>query len=379
MARRLVNQDADPSAEEGSVSAPVPMQWSDSLHDPAWDGFVASHPAGHHIQSALWSELKSRSGWQTARLVITRGGDIVGGAQILYRRLAWRVNAGYLPKGPLLPPGEESLLPEVLDEIGVHARHLHLRHLTIQPVDGGVGRVAPVRRYLPSSIEVAPTATVLVDVGQPLEEVLAAMSPRTRYNIRLSSRKGVTVREGGKKDLEDYYRMYLQTAHRQGFEPTPPSYFRHMWEVLAPRRNVRLTLAEYDGRPLSGQLAVAFGDSVVNKMSVWSGQEGARRPNEALQWATIQWAHEAGYRTYDLEGLPRKVAEAVRDTGELPEAHRQSVSSYKLGFGGRVVVFPSAFEFVPGPLLRWAYGQVVGRVDRRRIKRLVQRMRVRNR
>lgn len=380
MAGRPHDENLTTTLDGGSAaSAPLRTVWKEDPVDPAWDRFVASHPMGHHTQSALWSQVKSSAGWMTARLVLQRGDTIVGGAQLLHRRFAWHVGAGYLAKGPLLAPGEESRLPDVLQEVEDHARRLHLRHLTIQPADENVGPLAPARSYLPGSAEVTPPATVLIDLDRPLDEILGGMSAKTRYNIRLSARKGITVREGSGDDLDSYYGIYLQTAERQGFEPSSRSYFRRLWEVLGPGGHVRLALAELDGEPLSAQLAVVFGDSVVNKMSVWSGREGPRRPNEALQWNTIEWAHGAGFAGYDLEGLPRKVAETVRDTGQLPDNHRQSVSSYKLGFGGRVVVFPPPFDFLPDPALRWAYGHLVGRVDRRRIKRLVQSVRVRNR
>lgn len=378
MAGRLDGKNMSPLGG-GSSASSLRAVWGDDPVDPAWDRFVASHPMGHHTQSALWSQVKSSAGWATARLVLQRGGAIVGGAQLLHRRFTWHVGAGYLAKGPLLAPGEESLLPDVLQEVEHHARRLHLRHLTIQPVAENVARFAPARSYFPGSVEVTPPATALIDLDRPIEEVLGGMSAKTRYNIRLSARKGITVKEGSGDDLAAYYRIYLQTAERQGFQPSSRSYFRRLWEVLEPGGHVRLTLAELDGEPLSAQLAVVFGDSVVNKMSVWSGREGSRRPNEALQWDTIEWAHGAGFASYDLEGLPRKVAETVRDTGQLPDSHRQSVSSYKLGFGGRVVVFPPPFDFLPDPALRWVYGRLVGRVDHKRVKRLVQKVRVRNR
>lgn len=361
------------------ASGSLRVVWSDDPRDPEWDQFVASHPMGHHTQAALWSQVKSSSGWETARLVLRRGGAIVGGAQLLHRRFTWGVGAGYLAKGPLLEPGEESLLPEVLHEVEGHARRLHLRHLTIQPVDDGVAPLAPAHSYLPGSVEVTPPATVLVDLDWPIEDVLGGMSAKTRYNIRLSGRKGITVREGDGRDLDNYYRIYLQTAERQGFQPSSRSYFRRLWEVLEPGRHIRMTFAELEGETLSAQLAVAFGDSVVNKMSVWSGREGPRRPNDALQWATIEWAHGAGFALYDLEGLPREVAETVRETGRVPDSHRQSVSSYKLGFGGRVVVFPRPYDFLPNPSLRWVFGRLVGHVDHKRVKRFIQKVRVRNR
>ena len=44
--------------------------------------------------------------------------------------------------------------------------------------------------------------TVLIDVTRSEEELLAAMKQKTRYNVRLAGRKGVTVRRGTEAGLQ---------------------------------------------------------------------------------------------------------------------------------------------------------------------------------
>ena len=51
-----------------------------------------------------------------------------------------------------------------------------------------------------------PPATVLVDIRPAEEEILAAMKPKTRYNIRLASKKGVEVSKGSRRDFDAWYR-----------------------------------------------------------------------------------------------------------------------------------------------------------------------------
>ncbi len=40
------------------------------------------------------------------------------------------------------------------------------------------------------------------------------MKQKSRYNIRLAERKGVTVRSGDQADIGLLYRMYAETADR---------------------------------------------------------------------------------------------------------------------------------------------------------------------
>lgn len=347
--------------------------------DPAWDAFLTALPGGHHTQTSLWARVKSSMGWQAVRVVIERQGDVVGGAQILYRRLPAVGALGYVSRGPVLRDADDVALgARILDEIEDVTRELGIRHLTVQPT-GSTDETPPFltgRPYLPSDTQVAPRATTLVDVTPEPDEILAAMSSKTRYNIRLSGRRSVTVREGDATDIGVYHRILVATASRQGFEAAPRRYFDAMWDVLAPAGHVRLCLGEIDGTPVSGQLAVAFGDTVVNKLSVWSGEGGRDRPNEALQWATIQWAHAHGFRRYDLEGLELDAAHAVLRGEPLPTSRSQSVTSYKLGFGGEVVVMPCARVWIRNPAARWGYAHVYPRLGNlQMVRRAVKRLR----
>ena len=351
---------------------------STTADDPAWDAFLTSLPGGHHTQTTLWARVKSSLGWQAIRVVVERHGDVVGGAQILFRRLPAVGAIGYVSRGPVLGGVDDALGARILDGIEDITRGLGIRHLTVQP-PGSTDETPPFfagRPYLPSDTQIAPRATALVDVTPDPDQILAAMSSKTRYNIRLSGRRSVTVREGGAADIGAYHRILVATASRQGFEPAPRRYFDAMWEVLAPGGHVRLCLAEIGGTPVSAQLAVAFGDTVVNKLSVWSGEGGRDRPNEAVQWSTIQWAHAHGFRRYDLEGLELDAAHAVLRGQPLPPSTSQSVTSYKLGFGGEVVVMPTASVWIPNPVARWGYAHAYPRLGGLRAVRVaVKRLR----
>ena len=95
--------------------------------------------------------------------------------------------------------------------------------------------------------------------------------------------------------------------------------------------HARLLIAEREGVPLSAVLLVMFGDTVSYKIGGWTDVEGAPPgANELTHWTGIEWAHRAGYRYYDVEGLTLEVAQALRDG--RPAAHR-GVAFFKLGFG----------------------------------------------
>ena len=368
---------------EGSRTTPGAYRLgvSDTLEDSAWDSFLERTPGGHHTQTSLWAQVKASLGWQPLRIVATRSDEIVAGVQLLFRRIPVIGAVGYVSKGPVFAYEDPVLTSLVLDELERTVRASRIQHLTIQPPDGGnpEGWDIVERRFSQSTTAISPPATVILDVTQDSDTLLAAMSRRTRYNVRLGIRKGVIVREGDESDLGSYYRILETTARRQGFSPFPERYFAEMWRVLEPRGHLNLFIAELDGEAVSAQIVVPFGAMVVNKMSVWSGRQGESRPNEALQWSAIEWSRDAGYAHYDMEGINPEAARALLGGGVLPESLHQSVTSFKLGFGGQVVVFPDACDYIHNPAARWMYTGVYPRIrDRRSVKRLIKGLRTRS-
>jgi lipid II:glycine glycyltransferase (peptidoglycan interpeptide bridge formation enzyme) len=130
-----------------------------------------------------------------------------------------------------------------------------------------------------------------------------------------------------------------------------------MLRIMVPRGHASLFIAEFAGEPLSAALLIAFGGMVSYKRGGWSGEQGNLHPNELLHWTAIRWAKREGYRYYDFEGvdLPAHVPGAHLD----PAASRvRSVSAFKTGFGGDLVLLPQAYELVDNPVLRRGYDWV---------------------
>lgn len=201
------------------------------------------------------------------------------------------------------------------------------------------------------------------------------MKSKTRYNVRLSQRRGVSVRLGDEADVPVIHRLLVQTGQRNGFEADSEALLRHWFEVLRPH-HLQLFLAEHEDEPVSALLAVTFGDTVVYKRGAWSGRHGALRPNEALHWAAMMWGRYAGFHRYDFDGIEPAVARRVL-RGE-PDGAGESVTRFKLGFGGDVVMLPESLLHLGGAVPRRAYEVMGARLASlkrvKRVKRVLRRL-----
>lgn len=351
---------------------------SQELSDPHWDRFLNGIPGVYFAQSSLWAEAKASVGWRALRVVARQHGEIVGGAQMLTRPLSFIGKVGYVPRGPVLLSEDPKLADQIIAEIGRQAKRHRVQAVVLQPnqKDETIAKMLANRQFRPTAREVSPVFTLLLDLAPDLDAIMAQTKSQTRYNIRLSDRKGMAIREGTVADLPTFCALAQMTGERQDFIAPPADFFHRLWQLLEPAGHLKLFVAEYEGETIAAQLAIPFGDTVFNKLTVWSGAQGKRKPNESLLWGAIQWAKNRGYRYYDFGGLSIKGAANYLHGEPLPEKLKGTVTSFKLGFGGQIEMYPQARIFVTNWLARQADTRLLAKSEHSKfVKRVTNRMR----
>lgn len=319
--------------------------------------WVSGHPKGHILQSYEWGEIKARTGWQPLRMVVEEEGRIVAAVSILKREIPFIKRAiFYAPRGPVLDIHDYRLFNFLLHQVRSLAREHRAIMLKIDP-DVPVRDtdfVDYLRRagFRPAEKEVGfegvqPRFVFRLDITPPMEHLLENLHQKTRYNLRLAERKGVTVTESReKKDLDIFYPLLLETAERDRFLVRSYEYFSVLWDELVTRGYASLFLAHFQGEVIAGTLAFIFGD----KAWYIYGASGNRRrnvmPNYLLQWTMIRWAKQHGCTMYDFRGVP----------GELTEDNPlYGLYRFKKGFNGVFTEFVGEYDQVFSPFYYWLW------------------------
>jgi lipid II:glycine glycyltransferase (peptidoglycan interpeptide bridge formation enzyme) len=341
-----------------------------------WDAFVESVPGADIVQSARWGRSKARLGFEVLLLVVWRGGVIVGGAQLVLKRLPLFGAVAYVAAGPVVRPNDAEACGQVVTQLGHMARSLRLRTIVVQPPADAweVAAVLEAAGFEPSPIEIAPSATCLVDVGCADEEILAQMSSTRRRLIRRSARQPIEVRIGA-STIADFTALHHSTSERQGFSPRTAAYLAAQWDELAESGNVEVFVAYAGGRPAAGIWVSAFGERAVFRHSGWAGGRDLN-VNEACHWAAMRWARERGCDWYDLGGFHRPYAELLAAGEQLPDdlPDRWSHLRFKASFGGQMVVAPPPLHGPAGGLVR-AGARALQALDLPILDRAVERLR----
>ena len=348
-----------------------------SARPDQWDRFVAATPGGDLVQTTSWAESKRALGFETVLVAVWAGPALIGGAQIVVKRFGPLGALAYVARGPLLAPGHSDRAGEVVDAVEQATRGARIRHLVVQPPEGGDALEAELvdRGFTPGAPQVGPSATMRIDLRPSLEQILARMSASKRNQVRRSQRAGVRITMARRADIELFHQLHTATAGRQGFDALSTSYLWHQWDALHPRGAVQLILAHHDGLPLAGAWLTAFGDMVTYRLTGWAGHGGRLYANIACQWRAIQWAKENGYRHYDLGGIDRRYAELLIAGKPLPEEFQCTPGAFKRELGAEPVLLPVARQRAFDPLTS-VIARVYPRLSRSRsVRRLIHRLR----
>jgi lipid II:glycine glycyltransferase (peptidoglycan interpeptide bridge formation enzyme) len=334
-----------------------------------WDRFVSSHPQAHLLQTTPWGELKGRFGWSAERVALADPSQqFVSGAQILYRRLPFGLGRlAYIPKGPLVDWHDALQTAQTVTALDRAARACGAVALIVEPnlLENPEHADCLTRAgFAPGVTTIQPRHTLLVDLTPDEKGILGAMKSKTRYNIRLSARKGVTTRQGTMADVETFNRLMTITGARNQFGVRSPAYYRSCFELFARHDQVGLFLAEYQGEPLAGLMVFALGPTAWYFHGASSNRHRNLMAPYAIQWAAMRWAKARGCTTYDLWGIPDEDEETLEAEFTQRQDGLWGVYRFKRGFGGRLARTVGAWDRVYRPLryrlyrqaLRWGRG-----------------------
>jgi lipid II:glycine glycyltransferase (peptidoglycan interpeptide bridge formation enzyme) len=324
----------------------------DSEFHDRWNEFIAASRYGHTLQTWEWGDLKKQNGQEPVRVGWFEGGRLVGAAQILLRPLPLGLGRlAYVPKGPVIDYDDADLLGRVLSDLNGLALAYRATSLKIEPEVVEPSRVPDLLRA--AGLEAAPPvqmrSTIWVDLVASEEEMLARQRQKTRYNIRLAARRGVQIAEGKVRDVDAWYRMYQETAERDGFTIHPLRYYGQVISLLQAPRIATLLLAYHEGDLLAGIIVFKWGQKAQYMYGASSNQKRNLMAPYLLQWEGMRWAKAAGASTYDLWGIPDKLDEDEELWG---------VYVHKRGYGGEIVRYVGAFDIVRSPLQHLALERV---------------------
>lgn len=319
-----------------------------------YENFVQNHPKGHFLQSVEWGKVKNNWKWEA---IVSRddNGKIHGSMAVLIRKIpALPFTLMYSPRGPVCDSHDVVTLTELTEGVRTLAKKYNAYSLMLDPdIEGSDTLFIKTMQELGYRLHdngknfdgVQPNFVFRLNVdGKTPDELMAQFHQKTRYNIRLASRKGVTVTLCDESNLGEmlphFSRIMNETGERDGFIVRGEEYFARMMKSLGD--HARLYMAMYNDKPVAGTLAIQYGDKVWYLYGASSNEYRNVMPNYLLQWSMINWAIETNCNIYDFRGV----------SGDLsPENPLYGLYLFKKGFSGDLVEFCGEMEYAFKPFV----------------------------
>ena len=206
--------------------------------------FLEAHDRCNFQQSLEWGKVKES--W-TNEVVLAKDKErnIVGAISVLIRKIPIFGNFMYVSRGPICDIHDEKVLKELSDGLKELAKKYKAFTLRMEPdIKSDNEEFKEIIKSLGFRINdkgknfsdgIQPRYVFRLDIkGKTEDEIFSAFHQKTRYNVRLATKKGIEIREGTREDLKDFHRIMEVTGKRDDFMIRPLSYFEKMYDELTP-------------------------------------------------------------------------------------------------------------------------------------------------
>ena len=317
-----------------------------------YSDFLEKHERCNFQQSLEWAKVK-QSWKREVILAEDTNGKINGSLMVLVRKIPFFGNIMYSARGPVCDIHNIEVLRQITEGAKELAKKYNAIVLRIEPdIKSNDTDFRNIMLELGYSIkddaknfrdEIQPRYVFRLDTKNKTEdEIFKNFHQKTRYNVRLATKKGVTVKEGTREDLKDFHKIMVTTGIRDGFITRPLEYFEKMYDCLGPE-HMKILMAYYDGKPISGVIPIMYGNKTWYLYGASSNEHRNLMPNYLLQWEMIKIAISRKSDIYDLRGVP-----GIADDSN-------GLYRFKKGFGAEYTEFIGEVYIPFKPLTYKAY------------------------
>lgn len=294
-----------------------------------WESFIntTSIPLSF-FQSYSWGEFERELGNEVFRYGIYIDNNLKGLLQAVLVK-AKRGRFLHIRNGPIFDFSNNLNNLKLIELLQERAKELKCDFLRLSPLipKENEHELEGLGLYLSQMHDVDAEVTWILDLDITQDELLMNMRKTTRYLIRQAS-KLETLKIISSDDislLDKFFEVYDDTVKRHGWHAYSHEYIKK--EFAHFKDNIRLFLAEYEGKVIAGSLFIYYKDEVYYHHSGSLSEYQKVPAMYLLHWESIKYAKEKGYRTYNLFGIARE------NDKKHPWA---GLTLFKQGFGGRV-------------------------------------------
>jgi len=295
-----------------------------------WESFV-SNPRYNtsFFHSWSWGDFEKSLGKNVSRVGFYLNDELVAAAQLVEVK-AKRGNFLHIRNGPVMDWDNKKLVREITAELKIIAKSKNCDFIRLSPqikFSNENEKLLKENGFVKNQMhDVDAEITWVLDLTQSLDDILKNMRKNTRYYIRKAEKDGVKVTVSTDvSDLEKFYKVYENTVERQKWNAYDFEYLKKEFEVFENNDQIKIYLADYQGRVIAASLFIYYRGEVFYHHSGSLTEFRNIPASYLIQWQAIKDAKAAGNTKYNFFGIARD------DNPNHPWA---GLTFFKKGFGG---------------------------------------------
>lgn len=302
-----------------------------------WVEITQKFPEANFLQSPSYAKMNEKLGTKViTELFHTK--ETVSGSALMIIRNAKRGRYLEIPCGPLIDWENKKIVRDVLDRIHKIATEEKCVFVRIRPqliASAENLRLLENLGLKKSPMHLAAEHTVIIDLTESEENLLADMRRQTRYEVRRASKLGVTVEKSRTEEIfKEFHKIQVETAKRQNF--VPPD----LKTLMAERENLNSEIyiaKTTEGEPIAYGLIIKDGKEAEYYEAASTPLNRKLPGAYALLWQAMKDLKSEGYERFNLWG--------IAPAGQ-PHHRYAGVTTFKTGFGGEIVEYVPAHDMV---------------------------------
>lgn len=309
-------------------------QWEDFIH-------AVSHDFPPFFQTWNWGEVQRKLDKKIWRLGLYNNKKLVGVVSVTFID-AKRGKYLHLRHGPVLMEYKKEYIDFLMQFLSEKGKKSGVSFIRLSPMISKeiAADILPAKEFRNAQIHAMDAEICWVlPLNQTEEQILQSMRKSHRYLIKKSLSSGVKIeRTKNVNKMKEFLPLYTKLAHRKHF--VAHKGVVEEFSVFSKDNQALLFLAHYDNKIIAAALIDFVDGTAIYRHSASDESYRQIPAMYLLQWEVIKEAKKRGMKYYNFWGIAPL---------DKPNHPWQGLSLFKTGFGGHVMEFTHAKDYVLSP------------------------------
>ena len=318
-----------------------------SLNAHNHDEFLEQFPLGSFLQGTFWKKFLILRGKKVWQLGVYDNQHLLAHCLIYTNKLFLGKSYLYAPKGPFFIPSiTEDQLKESLELILSQIRDITIatrkREEIFCRIEPNIPTPDLASIMYKSSAAIQPKTTTYLELRQPIDQLFGSFKEKTRYNIRLAEKKGITIHwSQDHEGLRHFLSLLDKSKKRNRIRSHANKYYELLLQADEHRDTIFISWALSKGVVIAANMYITKFPTMTYLHGGFDYRYRQLMAPYLLQWEAIKRAKEQDLGYFDFWGY-------TPSDGSKPSW--AGVSRFKEGFGGAVIESPGCFDFIYNPI-----------------------------